>query len=138
VRNAVKLTICLALLAAPSGALAAGSAAPGRTLAITCGSEHYKPRKIVLSCADAGIWLSGLHWSGWSRSRAHATGTYNENLCQPDCADGHVVSAAVRVTLSTPRSCPGHAHRAFGVATLTYPSKPPPHAYRRFQFICPP
>jgi hypothetical protein len=138
VRNAVKLTICLALLATPSVALAAGSAGSARVLAINCDRDQYKPRKVVLACADAGIWLSHLRWSSWNRARARASGTYNENLCQPDCADGRVVAAPVKVTLSRPRSCPGRAHRAFGLATFTYPDKPPPHAYHRYQFICPP
>lgn len=134
-RSPVRIAIVLALLALPSVAFAAG--AGNRTWAITCGREQYKPGRIIVSCADGGVWLGRLKWSRWTNTTATATGVYNENTCTPTCADGHNVSKPVEVTLSRPRTCPGHAHPAFGRATFSFPSGAPPSAYRRFTFPCP-
>ena len=134
-RNALKLTILIALLAIPSIASAAGS---GRTLAINCNQEQFKPRKIVLACGDGGIWLSKLNWSSWSGSKASASGNYNANDCTPDCAAGHVHSYPVKVTLSGPKSCPGQTGRGFKRAALTYTGTRPLGAPARVTFRCPP
>jgi hypothetical protein len=134
-RRALKLTVVLALLAVPSAALAATGG--GRVLAINCFREQYKPRKLVISCGDGGLYLAGLHWTSWTRVRAAASGSYVLNDCKPTCAQGHFHSYPVRVTLSRPKSCPGQAHRAFGRATFTYPGRRPSLALHRFTFFCP-
>jgi hypothetical protein len=133
-RHALRIAVVVTVLAIPAAALAAGSP---RTYAITCLREQYKPHRIILSCGDAGIGLSHLKWSRWSRNRALATGTYYENTCRPTCSAGHTVSRRVTVTLSAPRTCPRHAHPAFGLARFAFPDGAPPHAYRRFRFACP-
>jgi hypothetical protein len=132
-RNALKITIALALLAVPATALAASH----QVRAIGCARELYKPTRITLSCGDGGIWLGGLTWSSWHRSRAVATGTYNEIICTPTCSAGSIVSRPVTVTLSRPKACPGRIHLGFGMATFTFPSGTPPSAYHHRKFRCP-
>lgn len=134
-RNALKLTVLVALLATPSIASAAGS---GRTLAINCGHEQFKPTKIVVACGDGGIWLSQLKWSSWNGSQASASGNYNANDCTPDCAAGHVHSYPVKVTLSKPKTCPSQTGRAFKQASLTYKGTRPTGAPTKLTFRCPP
>lgn len=133
-RRTLKIVVVAAVLAIPSVALAAGST---QTWAINCGREQYKPRGIIVTCADAGVSLSRLEWSRWTHTTARATGIYNENTCTPSCAAGHNVSKPVEVTLSKPRTCPGRAHPAFSRATFSFPSGAPPSALRRFTFSCP-
>jgi len=133
VLGALRIAIVVTLLGVP----AAATAQSHQAWAVNCTREQYKPARIILSCGDAGIGLSKLAWSRWGRATATASGRYYENLCKPTCAAGHVVSAPVEVTLSTPKACPGHAHPAFRRATFTFPSGSPPSAFHRFTFRCP-
>jgi hypothetical protein len=136
-RNALKITILVAFLAVPSLALAATSAGSGKSLAINCDREQFKPKRIVLACGDAGVWLGKLKWSSWTGSTASATGTYNENTCVPDCAAGKIKSYPVKVTLSHPKTCSIQANPAFRRAALTYTGKRPKGASTKVTFICP-
>ncbi len=132
-RNALRIAIAVTLLGVPAIA-AAGS---HQVWAINCTREQYKPDKIILSCADAGIWLGKLRWSRWTRTSAVATGSYNEIVCKPTCSAGHLVSRPVKLTLTQPRACPGREHPAFRRATFAFPSGTPPSAFHRFTFRCP-
>jgi hypothetical protein len=119
-RNALKMIVAVACLAAvPPVALAATSSSSSKPFAITCYSEHFKPKKIVIACGDAGICLGKLKWSSWTGSSAKGTGVYRQNECTPDCAAGKIKSYPVKVTLSKVKTCPGQTHPAFKRATLT-------------------
>jgi hypothetical protein len=134
VRRALRIAVGVTVLAAiPAVAVAA---AP-RTYAINCTREQYKPRTIILTCGDAGIWLGKLKWSHWSRTKAVGSGTFTWNNCQPTCAAGHNLSRPVNVTLSGPKRCPGRAHEAFGRGAFTFPDGGPPFRFRRTTFVCP-
>ena len=133
-RNVLRVAIVVTLLALAPIAIAAGG---HQVRAINCGSEQFKPTRINLSCADAGIWLGKLKWSRWNGATATATGSYNENTCTPTCSAGQNVSKPVKVTLSEPKACPGQTNRAFARATFSFPSGAPPSAYHRFTFSCP-
>ena len=119
-RNALKIIVAVACLAAvPSLALAATSSSSTKPFAITCYSEHFKPKKIVIACGDAGIWLGKLKWSSWTGASAKGTGVYNQNEGTPDCATGKIKSYPVKVKLSKVKTCPGQTNPAFKQATLT-------------------
>jgi hypothetical protein len=53
-----------------------------------------------LTCADGGWSLQEITWTSWTETVAEGTGTFRENLCKPDCADGEIVQAKVKVKLS--------------------------------------
>jgi hypothetical protein len=133
-RRSFKLAVLVALLAIPAVATASSS----RTLAINCGRKEYKPREIILTCADAGILVDQLRWSSWNATKAVATGSYVENTCSPTCSAGHTVSRPVKVTLLGRGICPGQPGHVFGLARLRFPKGTPPHAYHHFLFLCPP
>jgi hypothetical protein len=138
-RNALKIivaTTCLAVV--PSVALAAtAGGASGKPFAITCYSEHFKPKRITIACGDAGIWLGKLKWSSWGSSSAKGTGVYNQNDCTPDCASGKIKSAPVKVTLSKVKTCPGQTNPAFKQAALTYTGTRPAGFPAKLTFRCP-
>jgi hypothetical protein len=134
-RNALRITVALAVLAAAPLALAAAS---GQTLAINCNQEQFKPKRIVLACGDGATWLGKLKWSSWSGSTASAAGNYNAINCTPSCAAGHVKTYPVKVTLSRPRTCPGQTHLAFKQAALTYTGTRPRGAPAKLTFRGPP
>lgn len=137
-RNALKITMAIAgLAAAPSVALAATGNTSGQPFAINCATTQFKPKKIVIACGDAGIWLGKLKWSSWGAMRASGTGVYNANDCTPTCSAGHIKSGPVKVTLSNPKTCPGQTHLAFKQAALTYAGTRPKGAPATVKFRCP-
>lgn len=137
-RNALKITVAVACLAAvPSVALAATASGSGKPDAINCYQLQFKPKKIVLACGDAGSWLGKLKWSSWGATSATGTGVYNANDCTPDCASGQIKSGPVKVTLSKPKTCPGQTHPAFKQAALTYTGTRPKAAPAKVTFRCP-
>ncbi len=74
-----------------------------------CKTPSVEPSEIVLTCADYGWILQGLHWSSWTASQARAIGTFVYNDCKPDCAEGrHHDVPGTQVTLTDP------AHGASG------------------------
>ena len=81
----------MTVLAVPTVALTAGS---GRTYAINCTREQYRPARIILTCGDAGIWLGKLKWSHWSHDKAADSGTFTWNNWKPVCQPG--TTGAVR------------------------------------------
>ena len=65
-----------------------------------CGSAVYKPESITLTCADGGWSIQAITWSTWTTKGAKGTGTWRENLCKPNCADGEIAEAKVNLKLS--------------------------------------
>jgi hypothetical protein len=68
-----------------------------------CGLTQYKPDMITQYCADAGTGVVKIKWSSWTSTRATGTGSYYVNQCDPNCADGKLVWAKVKVVLSGPK-----------------------------------
>ncbi len=75
---------------------------PNQVLTWDCDYPAYKPDSITLTCADGGIYLNQIVWTGWSKREAIGTAMLNENLCQPSCAEGKLAKAPVEITLSNP------------------------------------
>lgn len=73
---------------------------PGEVFTWNCESAVQRPEEIVLPCADAGIYVDQIKWSTWKRLGAVGTGVFHINDCDPDCADGTMHQAPVRVELS--------------------------------------
>jgi len=65
-----------------------------------CGYPAYKPESLTQYCADAGTGVVKIKWTSWTTTRAIGTGSYFVNLCEPNCADGKLVWAKVKVVLS--------------------------------------
>ena len=78
---------------------------PSQVLTWDCETPAYKPETIMIYCGDGGAYISKINWDTWSRKGAIGTGEYYRNLCEPDCADGKIVHALVKVNLRelTPR-----------------------------------
>jgi hypothetical protein len=68
-----------------------------------CTTPNVQPVEIVMSCADRGAILQGLHWTSWTSASAKAVGTLRYNDCTPSCANGQIHYAPdTRVTLTAP------------------------------------
>jgi hypothetical protein len=73
---------------------------PEQILTWDCETAAYKPESITITCADGGIFVEKIRWSTWGEDGATGIGIYSENLCEPNCAEGMRVNAAVKLTLS--------------------------------------
>jgi hypothetical protein len=104
-----RLTLLISALAAAicalaSGSLAAGAATRAHTdarvfvAAEGCRGHAFKPRKVVLACADANLYVTGLSYSFYGGSEARASGRFRVNDCTPNCAGGrfHTYRGSVR------------------------------------------
>jgi hypothetical protein len=61
-----------------------------------------RPSSIVLACADAGIGVQDLTWTGWKPASATGRGVFWENECVPtaSCGSAQFARYPVTVTLS--------------------------------------
>jgi hypothetical protein len=96
-RQAIAIALLLTLLI--TGTTTNAQAAPSAYFN-DCGYPAYKPQSLTQYCADAGTGVVKIKWSSWTSTRATGTGSYYVNLCEPDCADGKLVWAKVKVVLS--------------------------------------
>jgi len=87
-------------------ALTAGSVfAFGRSYArdiytYDCEILEQRPEQLTKFCADAGVYVYGIKWKSWGYNGAEGTGTYSQNLCEPNCAEGTRVEEQVDLYLS--------------------------------------
>lgn len=90
-----------ALSSAPAYGAASSQPASGtQTYLASCtGSGLVKPRDYTLACADGGIWLSGVTWLSWTGTGALGSGTFGQNNCVPDCAQGSPVNKSAQIRL---------------------------------------
>lgn len=89
---------------------------------VSCGENAqvltYKPRRHVLSCADANSGLRMLDWSSWTKAAAMGAGTYYWNDCSPTCAAGTTYSSKATVKLTKPKIQNGE--KVFTKVTIRY------------------
>ena len=88
----------IALLATQSSCGSQSAAAEVYTY--NCDSSEIKPVEIVLTCADAGMYIDHIKWDSWSANGATGTALYNANDCDPYCAAGKMVTKKVQVILN--------------------------------------
>jgi len=65
-----------------------------------CEFPVQRPEQITLTCADGGMIVTGIKWQSWNQNGAIGSGTYSQNMCEPNCAEGKRVSVPVRLKLS--------------------------------------
>lgn len=100
-RSAVTLTLSLALLTSITACSIDNSDGSDLVYTWNCESPEQKPSEIVLTCADAGMYVDQITWSSWAVDGALGKGTYNVNECDPNCAEGTMVAVPVYVELSS-------------------------------------
>ena len=65
-----------------------------------CEILKQRPEQLTKFCADAGVYVYGIKWKSWGYNGAEGTGTYSQNLCEPNCAEGTRVEEQVDLYLS--------------------------------------
>ena len=74
---------------------------PG-TWTYDCEFPVQRPLQIMLTCADGGMIVTDITWNTWTETGAIGTGTYSQNMCEPNCAEGTRVNVPVIIKLSGP------------------------------------
>ena len=74
---------------------------PG-TWTYDCEFPVQRPLQIMLTCADGGMLVTDITWNTWTETGASGTGTYSQNMCDPNCAEGTRVNVPVTIKLSGP------------------------------------
>ena len=65
-----------------------------------CEFPVQQPEEIMLTCADGGMIVTDIKWQTWNTKEAIGSGTYSQNMCEPNCAEGKRVEVPVRLRLS--------------------------------------
>ena len=81
--------------------------APTKSYARVAGTWTYdcefpvqRPEQIMLTCADGGMILTDIKWKTWTTTGATGAGTYSQNMCDPNCAEGTRENVPVTIKLS--------------------------------------
>lgn len=120
------VALAMALGALTVSVAAAKPGAAGRTFVTSdCAGAAFKPREVVLTCGDAGLVATKLAWKQWSSEGASGTGTGEEKVCTPNCAEGRVAKGPMRLVLSRPRLCSQDGKRHFTKVHYTWPNGAP-------------
>ncbi len=65
-----------------------------------CEILEQRPEQLTKFCADGGVYVYDITWKSWGYNGAEGTGTYSQNLCEPNCAEGKRVEEQVDLYLS--------------------------------------
>jgi hypothetical protein len=84
-----------------------------------CTDPTYKPKQIVVTCADANTVVRGITWKSYGDETAAGSGTAYVNACDPNCAAGKFQKFPATVKLSGPKDC-GKDRTQFTQLVVTY------------------
>lgn len=109
----------------------AASAATPKYVVLDCAFKPVvAPSTFIITCADAGIGVQDLRWTSWTPRLASGYGTFWENDCTPDCADGHFHYYPSLEVLWGSATVKGHpADRRYTELTVIFTGKTRPPVY---------
>jgi hypothetical protein len=122
-----------------AGTSHSGAAHPTTYAPQKCSKPRVKPSLIVITCADAGLYLKIKHWSYWNGREAGGTAKAFANDCDPYCAAGkyHKGHAKIRLTKPRKRTCNGRKGiRIFQRIKFHWKDKPLPGLGRKYDLFC--
>jgi hypothetical protein len=93
------------------------------------GQSHYKPVRIIISCGDGGISVRAIHYQTYGGMIARATGTAEQNICQPDCGAGHFRADPAKLELEAIIDCTGLRYQFSGPSGTGIDPLTPPHCH---------
>lgn len=70
-----------------------------------CQHNVFKPKSIVVTCADANFMIKKITYSSYGTKSAKGSGTASVNGCDPNCAAGTFQSYPVTFALSRVGQC---------------------------------
>jgi hypothetical protein len=138
----LRLPLALAAVVAMALPVAAASAAGSSSDQLRvffpkdCQHNVYKPKSVIVTCADANFAIKKITYSSYGTKKARGTGTASINTCEPNCAAGTFQSFPVRFVMSRVGQC-GDVPQ-FRRLTVTFTGKRPTGQSRtlRQPFTC--
>ena len=122
--------LALAVVAGAAAAAAPAAGVPGftgcRSFVSRSAAAVVRPRSIVIACADANFYATGLKWTRWDIRGAEATGVGHENDCTPYCAAGRFHTYRLAIRLDAVARCGSRKELQFTRMTWTFPGAKPP------------
>jgi hypothetical protein len=94
-----------------------GPGGPGRhprirVVVLDCqGNPQIRPRRFIITCADANTSLAKLRWFTWGPTTALGRGVEWVNNCTPNCAHGRLLHRNVKVLFWRVKPAPRHQFR---------------------------
>lgn len=105
----------------------AAAKSPGYVVLNCAFKPQVKPSTYVLTCADDGTGIQDMHWTNWTSQLASGYGTFFENDCTPNCADGKIIHYPVLATFWGSATVSGYpADRRYTELTLIFTGTRPP------------
>ncbi len=99
-RSTLALAAAVAALAAPVASASSASTSQVRVyFPRDCQHNAYKPRSIVVTCADANFVLKRVRYSTYGPKGARGTATASINSCTPSCVAGKFHDYKVTFTM---------------------------------------
>jgi hypothetical protein len=120
-----------ALASSTTHGTASTRAATAKYVVLDCSSKPVvMPSTYVIACADAGMGVRDLHWTSWAPKLASGYGTFWENDCKPNCAQGHIHYYRSLEVLWGSAAVTGHpADRRYTELTVIFTGKKRPPVY---------
>jgi hypothetical protein len=101
------LVALAATLATCALAASTATAGGGRVFGIEdCNKPEVRPDRIVLACADFGLYINHLDWKSWGGQKSRATGVIHARTCDPICPGSPYRDFPVKVRYYKPRNRP--------------------------------
>ncbi len=102
------------------------------------GKPMVRPPNVILTCADAGVSVSGITWTGWGNSFAAGRGIASVNDCKPFCAAGHYKKYKIVLIADGSQRCP-NGQKAYARITEAWigPSPYPQRSSREVDPVVP-
>ena len=95
------LIVGLIIIALTAGSVIAFGKSYARDIyTYDCEILEQRPEQLTKFCADGGVYVYDITWKSWGYNGAEGTGTYSQNLCEPNCAEGKRVEEQVDLYLS--------------------------------------
>lgn len=92
-----------------------------------CVKPRRRPRRIIIACGDAGLYVYKLRWRSWGGASASGRGELRARRCVPSCAEGSWRTFRVNVRLMKIRRirCGGRWVRAYRHMVVRFPRMRP-------------
>ena len=137
------IALAVALVVLALGGTSAGAGGGHRIFGIEdCNNPEPRPDRIVLACADFGLYINALDWKSWGGRQSRATGVIHAKTCDPICIGSPYKDFPVKVRYDKPGNRPcgggGKLIRIYTRIHLSFPDGEPDRIgpYRDSKVIC--
>jgi hypothetical protein len=129
-----KLALGLAVTAVALGCVATSASGGNQKIygIQDCGIPKVKPKRIVLACADFGLYANHFDWKHWGHRKARTKGVLHAKVCKPSCAEGYFKDYPVEIVLHRikTRTCNGKRARYYTKVKLNFRGRHPNFFHR--------